>query len=215
MTAETIIFSGNIDKDTGSSGEKYGGGALYQRSSSGATIVMGKEGGTVTFSDNKSNTIGGAIGIRATDGKTSLITLKSNTIFENNTSKLSGGVIWNKAEGAGTASNIVFEDAVTFTNNKAGVDLEGQAVDGSTAKGGAICNEYSGIIGNITGNFEGNYAAGSNGDGGAIHNFQGTINNIIGNFKNNLMRFKDLSEISKPNFSQKDNAFLLFESMSK
>ena len=54
----------------------------------------------------------------------------------------------------------------------------------SRAYGGAIYN--SGTIGNITGDFIGNYASSSGADGGAIYN-SGTIGNISGDFIGNYV----------------------------
>ena len=58
-----------------------------------------------------------------------------------------------------------------------------------SAYGGAIYNNYQGTIGDITGDFIGNYALGNFVYGGAIYNNRGTIGDItgdfIGNFANN------------------------------
>ncbi len=51
--------------------------------------------------------------------------------------------------------------------------------------GGAVCN-FNGSIGNITGDFIGNYVSGSlSSSGGAIYNYRGTIGDIKGNFIGN------------------------------
>ena len=66
-----------------------------------------------------------------------------------------------------------------------GADIDKDFMDFSSASGGAIFNNYV-TIGDITGDFIGNYAQDSSGvSGGAIHNFEGTIENITGDFIGN------------------------------
>ncbi len=66
------------------------------------------------------------------------------------------------------------------------VKLEGFGVNSSyTAYGGAIYNK--GTIGDISGNFSGNFAQSDSYYvyGGAIYNYKGTIGDITGDFSNN------------------------------
>ena len=78
-----------------------------------------------------------------------------------------------------------------FVNNYASSSTD-------SAEGGAIYMYY-GTIGDITGNFEGNYVIGKQGgsaSGGAITNRYATIGNITGNFKNNYARGGETSSSS-------------------
>lgn len=61
----------------------------------------------------------------------------------------------------------------------------------TTGMGGAIANDAS--IGNITGNFIGNYASGEYAYGGAIANSYGEIKNITGNFIGNNVQSGDVA----------------------
>ena len=93
---------------------------------------------------------------------------------------ISGGAVYN----AGEMGNIKAD----FINNSLTGTEEGNSF--LYLRGGAIYNSDTGTIGNITGNFIGNYASKSTGptngtvSGGAISN-SGTIGNITGNFIGN------------------------------
>ncbi len=63
-----------------------------------------------------------------------------------------------------------------------------------SAQGGAIYNEDSGSIGNITGAFIRNYASGSDSKGGAIYNTENAqIGNVIGDFIENYLKSENSS----------------------
>ena len=66
------------------------------------------------------------------------------------------------------------------------VKLEGFGNNAYYAMGGAIYN-YKGTIGDISGNFSGNFAQSDSYYvyGGAIYNYKGTIGDITGDFSNN------------------------------
>ena len=75
-----------------------------------------------------------------------------------------------------------------ITTDQQGADIDKDFIDFSSASGGAIYND-GGTIGDITGDFIGNYAqvSGSNSSayGGAIFNYYGTIGDITGDFIGN------------------------------
>ena len=157
------VFSGNTASDTGTT--KSGGGAIHNRGNTGtATLVIGTNASTNTFSSNKSSAYGGAIVARAFDGagQDSDITINGTNVFLNNQSTLDGGAIWNSvAEKDGTtgSSAIVFNGNTTFRNNTSG------------GIGGAIYNNDLITFNGVT-TFDNNTANGTAND---IYN-DGTIN---------------------------------------
>ena len=99
-----------------------------------------------------------------------------------------GDFIGNYASGF-TASGGAINN-ITLINSLTGIFVNNYSEGAQSAVGGAICN-YDGTIGNITGDFIGNYvySSGSNSystaQGGAIYNYDGTIGDIKGNFIGN------------------------------
>ncbi len=79
------------------------------------------------------------------------------------------------------------DDSNRITTNQNGADITANFKNlGGSNKGGAIYNSgYLITIGDITGDFIGNYASGSSAGGGAIYNDEGTIGNITGDFIGN------------------------------
>ena len=90
---------------------------------------------------------------------------------------LYGGAIYNAGEMRGINAD--------FINNS--VVATGQRYDYAYAYGGAIYNAENATIGDITGDFIGNYAQSESGQayGGAIYNDVGTIGDITGDFIGN------------------------------
>lgn len=157
------IFTSNNAQDT--SAIKSGGGAIHNRGQTGtATLVIGTDDSTNTFSANKSSAYGGAIVARAFDGDDadSEITINGTTLFAGNFATLDGGAIWNmvsESDGTTGTSSIVFNGDTTFNNNK------------SNGTGGAIYNNDLITFNGVT-TFNGNTANGAAND---IFN-DGTVN---------------------------------------
>ena len=111
--------------------------------------------------------------------------------------KIEGKFIGNYAIGNWNQANGIDVQGGAIGNRNAKIDsirgvfinnfIKGESNTSSAAQGGAINNNSVSKIGNITGNFTGNYAQSEKGqtDGGAVYNLRSTINEIKGNFTDN------------------------------
>ena len=174
---------GNIDiSGTFKGNRASNGGAIYSTSKGSVTV-----GGT--FEENYSSTsvasAGGAVSMAQGP-----LTIKEETVFNNNLAKNAGGGAVSVGGSSSSKASLTIEDNVIFKNNKSGYkDFTGETIGKATASGGALyinSNFAQNINFGDNISFTENKAAGS---GGAIYNTSGVID-FNGNveFKNNTAR---------------------------
>ena len=160
VLGDTNTFSGN--SRTAASVEtklyKRGGGAIANASGesidgTSATMIIGSSTSTNTFTNNTSDTNGGAIMNRAVDiDKSAALTINGSSVFSGNTAEKNGGAIYNMRELLTFAAdehtaNVTINGESTFTNNTA------------KGRGGAIYNSGNMSIANSS--FTGNHTIGT------------------------------------------------------
>ena len=183
------------------------GGAIYNFTNSHIGDIKGKFSGNHLWS--KEGSAGGAVFNMNATMNNIYADFTNNYIYSENYSH--GGAIANEKGGGTYAGEISIKDVVgNFSSNHTvsrdnsdggainnlkstinkikGNFTNNYALGGGRTSGGAVNNNDSGIIGSITGDFEGNYAESNGGAaaarGGALLNF-GKITNLAANFNHN------------------------------